>query len=70
MVGSSLGGFYALAVAEHFGCKALLVIPAINSARDLARDVGEHSGFHDPQQRVVVRHEQMGELPAMGQSSA
>ena len=41
VIGSSLGGFYATAVAERLGCRAVLLNPAVNPARDLAKYIGE-----------------------------
>src|SRR5438105_2041358 len=46
VVGSSLGGFYATVLAERFGCRALLLNPAVNPARDLAGYIGETSAWH------------------------
>ncbi len=48
VVGSSLGGFYATVVAERCGapCRAVLLNPAIEPARDLARYVGEITAWH------------------------
>ena len=46
VIGSSLGGFYATAVAERTGCRAVLLNPAIDPARDLARSVGETTAWH------------------------
>src|SRR6185369_2945866 len=43
VVGSSLGGFYATYVAEASGCRAVLLNPAIDPARDLAPYTGEHA---------------------------
>lgn len=40
LVGSSLGGFYATAVAERRGCRAVLLNPGVDPARDLAAAVG------------------------------
>jgi uncharacterized protein len=48
VVGSSLGGFYATYVAEQTGCKAVLLNPAIDPARDLAKYIGEQTAWHDP----------------------
>jgi uncharacterized protein len=50
VVGSSLGGFYATHVAELTGCKAVLLNPAVDPARDLARHIGEQTAWHDPSQ--------------------
>ena len=46
LVGSSLGGFYATVLAERLGCKAGLLNPAIDPARDLARHIGETQAWH------------------------
>lgn len=46
VIGSSLGGFYASWLAEQLGCKAVLLNPAVEAARDLATQVGEHHMYH------------------------
>lgn len=46
IVGSSLGGFYATVMAERLGCKAGLVNPAVDPARDLTRYIGETTAWH------------------------
>ena len=46
VVGSSLGGFYATAVAERRGCRAVLLNPGVDSARDLADAVGATTAWH------------------------
>jgi len=51
VVGSSLGGFYATGVAQATGCRAVLLNPAVDPARDLSRYIGEHTAWHDPSQR-------------------
>ena len=50
VAGSSLGGFYATAVAERHGCPAVLLNPAVDPARDLASSIGELTAWHDPRQ--------------------
>jgi predicted esterase YcpF (UPF0227 family) len=57
VVGSSLGGFYATALAEHRGCRAAVINPAVDPARDLARYIGEQTAFHNPQDRFFFRPE-------------
>lgn len=37
LMGSSLGGFYAMYLAQKFGLKAVLINPAMNSSRTLKR---------------------------------
>ena len=49
VIGSSLGGFYATIVAERTGCRAVLLNPATEPARDLVSQVGTQSGWHDGQ---------------------
>ena len=65
VVGSSLGGYYATWVAERTGCRAVLLNPAVEPARDLAGHVGEQSAWHDPAQRVDFRPDYLDELRAL-----
>jgi hypothetical protein len=62
VMGSSLGGFYATYVAEHMGCKAVLLNPAIDPARDLAKYIGEQTSWHDPDERFFFKAEYVQEL--------
>ena len=62
VVGSSLGGFYATAVAERTGCKAVLLNPAVNPARDLAKYIGEQTSWHDPDEHFFFQAEYVQEL--------
>lgn len=62
VVGSSLGGFYATWVAEEYGCRAVLLNPAVDPARDLARHVGEQTAWHDPQEHFYFAPEYVEEL--------
>ncbi|SFB67461.1 hypothetical protein SAMN05216344_10188 [Polaromonas sp. OV174] len=62
VMGSSLGGFYATAVAERLGCKAVLLNPAIEPARDLARYIGEQSAWHNDQERFFFEPRFVDEL--------
>jgi hypothetical protein len=64
-IGSSLGGYYATALAESRGCKAMLLNPAIDPARDLGAYVGEQTMFHHPEQTFQVRPDYMDELRAL-----
>jgi uncharacterized protein len=63
VVGSSLGGFYATAVAERLGCRAVLLNPAIDPARDLAKYIGETTAWHSDE-RFFFRPEFIDELRA------
>lgn len=65
VVGSSLGGFYATHVAETMGCRAVLLNPAVDPARDLARHIGEQTAWHDPQERFYFEPAFVEELRAL-----
>jgi len=64
VTGSSLGGFYATAVAERLGCRAVLLNPAITPARDLAKYIGETTAWHSDD-RFFFRAEFIEELQAI-----
>jgi predicted esterase YcpF (UPF0227 family) len=49
IVGSSLGGFYATWLAERFGCRAVLLNPAVNPLKDLDQHVGLTTAWHSDQ---------------------
>ncbi|WP_269631706.1 YqiA/YcfP family alpha/beta fold hydrolase [Pelomonas sp. BJYL3] len=67
VMGSSLGGFYATWVQQHTGCRAVLLNPAVDPARDLSRHIGEHSCWQDPQERFFFRPEFVDELRTIAQ---
>ena len=46
VIGSSLGGYYAAVLAQRRGCRAVLLNPAPQPARDLAKYVGEIGAWH------------------------
>ena len=50
VIGSSLGGFYATAIAEATGCRAVLLNPAVRPARGLAAHVGPQTAWHSEDQ--------------------
>lgn len=64
IVGSSLGGYYATCLAEHWKCRAVVLNPAVYAARDLATQVGQHTLYHsnDP---FVFLPEYVDELAEM-----
>ncbi|HWH84860.1 MAG TPA: YqiA/YcfP family alpha/beta fold hydrolase [Burkholderiaceae bacterium] len=64
VIGSSLGGFYATAVAERIGCRAVLLNPAVDPARDLQKYIGEISAWHSDE-RFFFRPEFIAELRAI-----
>jgi len=65
VVGSSLGGFYATHVAHTFGCKAVLLNPAVHPARDLAKYIGEQTAWHTPDERFFFEPGFVDELRAL-----
>jgi predicted esterase YcpF (UPF0227 family) len=69
VLGSSLGGFYATALAEATGWRAVLLNPAVDPARDLAAYIGEQTAFHDPTQHFYFRPEFVDQLRAMAPRS-
>jgi predicted esterase YcpF (UPF0227 family) len=64
VIGSSLGGFYASVVAEPLGCRAVLLNPAVDPARDLSRHIGEITAWHSDE-RFHFRAEFVEELRAL-----
>jgi predicted esterase YcpF (UPF0227 family) len=66
VVGSSLGGFYATWVAEQRACKAVLLNPAVNPARDLEKYIGEQTQFHAPEEHFYFKAEYVQELRDLG----
>lgn len=64
VIGSSLGGFYATAVAELTGCKAVLLNPAVEPARDLVRYIGEQTAWHNPGEHFFFEPRFVDELKA------
>lgn len=65
IVGSSLGGFYASVLGERLGCRVAVINPAVAPARDLARHIGEQTGFHNPDERFFFRPEFVAAFAAL-----
>ena len=65
VIGSSLGGFYATALAELLDCPAVLLNPAIDPARDLANYVGEQASWQNPAERFDFKASYIAELHAL-----
>ena len=65
VIGSSLGGFYATALAAELGCPAVVINPAVDPARDLAAHIGRQTMFHDPAEAFYFRPEYIAELRAI-----
>ena len=64
LVGSSLGGYYATWLAEKHGWRAVLLNPATQPQRDLARYLGEQPLWHGGGS-IVVEPRHLGELDAL-----
>jgi predicted esterase YcpF (UPF0227 family) len=64
VIGSSLGGFYATAVAERCGCRAVVLNPAVDPARDLAAAIGTTTAWHSDEP-FDFRAEYIDELRAV-----
>ena len=62
IIGSSLGGFYATYLAERFGCRAVLLNPAVTPPRDLASYVGITTMYHSSE-IFEFKQEYVHELP-------
>jgi hypothetical protein len=65
VVGSSLGGFYATCVAQARGCRAVLLNPAVDPARDLAGYIGEQTAWHNPAEHFFFEPRYVDELRAL-----
>ena len=65
VIGSSLGGFYATIVAESLGCRAVLVNPAVDPARDLAAHIGRQTMYHSADESFEFEPGYVDELVAM-----
>ena len=68
VIGSSLGGFYATALAERTGCRAVLLNPAVDPARDLAKYIGETTAWHSDG-RFFFKSEFIAELRQIAPAS-
>jgi predicted esterase YcpF (UPF0227 family) len=64
LVGSSLGGYYATWLAERYGCRCVLLNPAVQPARGLAAYVGEQRMYHSDE-RFVFEAAYLDELAAL-----
>ncbi|WP_300553102.1 YqiA/YcfP family alpha/beta fold hydrolase [Limnohabitans sp. Rim8] len=65
VMGSSLGGFYAAWLSAHMGISAVLINPAVNPSRDLARYIGEHPVWQDPSQSIFFELAYVQELQVL-----
>jgi predicted esterase YcpF (UPF0227 family) len=61
IIGSSLGGFYATWLAERFGCRAVVINPAVDPLKDLDKHVGVTTAWHSDEP-FEFKREYIGEL--------
>lgn len=61
LIGSSLGGYYATWLAEKYGCRAVLLNPAVRPPRDLEKYVGVTTMYHSDE-RFEFKREYIAEL--------
>ena len=64
IVGSSLGGFYATYLAEHLGCRAVLVNPSVDPLKNLSQAVGITTAWHSDTP-FEFKQEYIAELAAL-----
>jgi len=64
VVGSSLGGFYATWLAERFGCRAVVINPAVDPLKDLEKHVGVTTAWHSDEP-FEFKRDYIGELAAL-----
>jgi uncharacterized protein len=70
VIGSSLGGFYARWLSLQRGCRAALLNPAPFPQRDLAKYIGEHPVWQNPDEHIFFRPEFVDELVALSNDIA
>ncbi|WP_028456132.1 YqiA/YcfP family alpha/beta fold hydrolase [Chitinilyticum litopenaei] len=54
LIGSSLGGFWATWAVETFGCRAVLLNPAVQPSTLVARYVGEQRNHHTGEPELIL----------------
>jgi hypothetical protein len=64
VIGSSLGGFYAVVLAEKLGCRAVLLNPSIRPFETLAKYLGEQTNIYTGE-KFVFDQSHVGELKAL-----
>lgn len=63
-VGSSLGGFYAVWLAEKFGGRAALINPSVRPFATLDRYLGENENFHT-RERYMLTQQHVDDLHSL-----
>jgi predicted esterase YcpF (UPF0227 family) len=54
LVGSSLGGFYATVAAEHLGCRAAVLNPAVHPHTHFSRYLGPQKNLYSGEEFVLT----------------
>ena len=64
LIGSSLGGYYATWLAEHYGCRAVLVNPAVRPYDLLENNLGNNVNYYTDEKFELTREhiEQLRQL--------
>lgn len=63
-IGSSLGGFYAIYLAEKFRAPAVLINPSVKPFDTLSRYLGENENFHT-QERYTLTQQHVDDLRSL-----
>jgi predicted esterase YcpF (UPF0227 family) len=63
-IGSSLGGFYAVYLAEKFNSPAVLINPSVKPFETLSRYLGENENFHT-QERYTLTEQHVKDLRSL-----
>ncbi|MBN1632758.1 MAG: hypothetical protein JW917_01170 [Ignavibacteria bacterium] len=61
LIGSSLGGFYAMLLSAIYGQKAVLVNPAVEAHKSLIKYIGEHTNY-DTNEKFLWTQEYVTQL--------
>lgn len=70
IIGSSLGGYYAHVLAEQWGCKAVLLNPAVQAPRDLATQVDAELYYYHSDEPFEFNADYVDELAQMQPTQA
>jgi len=62
LFGSSLGGYYAMYLAELLGCRAVMLNPALRAFEKLAGYVGPQTVYHDERESFDFKTGYLDEL--------
>jgi predicted esterase YcpF (UPF0227 family) len=63
-IGSSLGGFYAVHLAEKFNTPAVLINPSVKPFETLSQYLGENENFHT-RERYILTQQHVDDLRSL-----